>query len=80
MLQDRMASFDDDGEVRGFDEDFGTGEGYDFDAEDENPNLWEADVASLAALAGARDGQRRMGSSRPGHSSNLVDAAVSRWP
>ncbi|HEY0711631.1 MAG TPA: hypothetical protein VGF45_03095 [Polyangia bacterium] len=73
MAQDRMSSWDEDGEVRSFD-DWGSEDSYDVDMEDENPNLWEADVESLAALAGARDREA------PARHAKLVDAAVSRWP
>ncbi|HEY0709157.1 MAG TPA: hypothetical protein VGG33_20270 [Polyangia bacterium] len=75
MAQDRMSSWDEDAEVRSFD-DWGSEDSYDVDMEDENPNLWESDVESLAALAASREGDSNV----RGRHAYLVDSAVSRWP
>jgi hypothetical protein len=79
MVQDRMSSWNEEGELRGFD-DWGYEDRYedtyDVDVEDENPNLWEADVENLARLAGARNEETIAG----GRHTNLVASAVSRWP
>jgi hypothetical protein len=57
MAQDRLSTWDEDGEVRGFDnvdnlDNFGSEDRYDVDIDDDNPNLWEADLDGIAAGPG----------------------------